>query len=786
MVNRMMLLGTSALMATAVAVPAVAQTSPTTADTSTTNVSPGQIAMGSTSTTDAQLPGDIVVTAQRRSERLQDVPIAVTAVSGADLSRLHVDNAARLEFITPGFTWGSQGSDSFPAIRGVRTSLVSAQNDPVIGFYIDGIYQSRTQQQSIPLFDVSRVEVQRGPQGTLYGRNTFGGNLSVVTAEPEKDLGAGLNGDVGNFHEKRIDGFINVPVSETLQVRVAGVYQHHSGYVHSTTPGVVINDLNENAERINVKWTPDSRLEVQVHGGHWQRNDAGAGSYGYKVAGTLIDPVTGYQSINGQPYAVNPSVPNGAVNIGTQDAGLPVTGGAYTNDWNYQPFEHIRENYVSGSIAYDLDFATVRSITGYNNFIANRSADNDQSSKTFSAYGYGSGIQEPLTHSRTFTQELQLASKSTTPFQWIIGAYYLHDNIFETYQQEILPASFAVPGFRGDISLHTNAYAGYAQGSYFVVPDKLRLIGGIRYSHEKKAFEFADFYSAAAGTPGTFDFTTPDATTSGSPTFKSVTWRAGIEYTPSRNTMVYATASTGFESGGVNDNAALPSYDPQKVRAYEAGLKNQFLGGRVSTDLSVFYNRFSNLQISVYTPQLSYFGSAGKARSYGAEFALRSQFYKGFHVDATAAYLNAKYTRYISSNNFYALSGPDGAPADPVSVDLAGKRIPQSPRLKTTLSVYYDAELGDYGTVTPMVTYLHSSTYFTTDFNTPLDRQRSYDKFDASLRWTAPSGKYFVEGYGDNIGDKPVLFSAVIGRRERIQVSYGPPRTYGVRAGVKF
>ena len=138
---------------------------------------------------------DIIVTAQRRDEKLRDVPISMTALSADALQKLHADNIGRLEFATPGFTWGSQGSDSFPAIRGVRTSLVSAQNDPVIGFYIDGIYQSRTQQQSIPLFDVARVEVLRGPQGTLYGRNTFGGNISVVTQDPTKDPGVDINLD---------------------------------------------------------------------------------------------------------------------------------------------------------------------------------------------------------------------------------------------------------------------------------------------------------------------------------------------------------------------------------------------------------------------------------------------------------------------------------------------------------------------------------------------------------------------------------------------------------------
>ena len=784
MTHRSMLLGASML---ALAAPAAgAQTTdPTT---------PGQASVGSTAQTSTpsapqdatpdSLPGDVIVTAQRRAERLQDVPLSVTAVSGADLNRLHADNVARLEFVTPGFTWGSQGSDSFPAIRGVRTSLVSAQNDPVIGFYIDGVYQSRTQQQSIPLFDIGRVEVQRGPQGTLYGRNTFGGNLSVVTQEPVSTLGAGLNVDFGNYAEKRVDGFVNVPLSETLLLRVAGVYQHHDGYVHSTFPGVVLDDLDENAERINLQWTPIPKLEIQLHASRWERNDAGAGSYGYKVAGTLLNPNTGYQSITGQPFALNPSVPNGSVNVGTQDAGLPVTGGAYTNDWDYQPFEHILENSVSGTISYDLDFATLRSITGYTFFRSNRSADNDQSSKVFEGFGYGSGVQEPHTRAATVTQEVQLASRSTTPFQWIVGGYYLHDNIFEIYQQKITDlAPPQVTGYKETTSLHTDAIAGYAQGYYFLVPETLRLIGGVRYSHEKKSFSFYDF---ADGVPGTYIFTTPYSHTTGSPSFSSWTWRAGAEFTPSRTTNLYGTVSTGFESGGVNDTGGSPlipsSYAPQKVTAYEVGLKNQFMDGRLQTDISLFWNQFSNLQINVYTPQVSYFGSAGRARSRGVEFAARTNPFARLHADATVSYLDAKYTRYVSGNNFSGLSGG----ADPVSVDLSGNRVPQSPKFKTTLSVYDYLDLGGHGSLMPMVTWLHSSSYYTEDYNTPLSLQRSYDKVDLTLRYTAPGGKYYIEGYGDNITNVPVLFSAVVGRRERVQVSYGPPAVYGVRAGVKL
>lgn len=727
--------------------------------------------------------GDIVVTAQRRSERLLDVPVAVTALSGDALQRLGAQNVSRVELATPGFTWGSQGSDSFPAIRGVRTSLVSAQTDPVIGFYLDGIYQSRTQQQSIPLFDVARVEVLRGPQGTLYGRNTFGGNISIVTSDPTDEFAVGINLDKGNYDSARIDGYINLPITDTLQMRVAGVFQRHDGYVKSTTPGIRLNDLNENAQRVALKWTPDSRLEVTLRAGSWRRDDAGAGSYGYKVGGTLIDLDTGFQSINGSPLAVNPSVPNGSPNVAGRDVGLPVTGGAWINDWDYQPFEEVASDYVSGQISYDLDFATLRSITGYTHFTANRSADNDQSSKIFEAYDYGSGIQEANTRSKAFSQEVQLASNSSSPLGWIIGAYYLDDKIFETYRQKITAPGATTNGFKADSDIRIEAIAVYGQASYSLIPDKLKLIGGLRYSFEKKSFVFSDFADAP---PGTYDFETPYVVTRGAPSFDSWTWRAGLQYTIDRNTMIYATASTGFASGGVNDSGGNPlipqSYAPQTVDAYEGGLKTRILGGKGQLEASLFYNKLNDLQINIYTPLVSYFGSAGKARSYGGEVALRLNPVKALHIDATMAVMDAKYSFYESGNNFFGLS--DGT--DPVSLDLSGNRIPQSPTFKSTLAVSYDFDLGSAGTLSPMGVWLHSSSYYTTDRNTAVDFQDAFDKFDASLRWSSEDDRTYVELYGTNLTNEPVLLSGVIGRRQRIQLSYGAPRTYGVRVGTKF
>jgi iron complex outermembrane receptor protein len=731
---------------------------------------------------------EIVVTAQRRNERLQDVPLSVTAVDAEALSRSRINDASRLQFVAPGLTWGSQGSDAFPAIRGVRTQLVSAQSDPVIGFYIDGIYQSRTQQQTFPLFDIARVEVLRGPQGTLYGRNTFGGNISIVTQEPTKDLSAGFNASLGNYDMRQFDAFINVPIADNVQLRVAGDHIEHSGYVHSsTTPSLRLVDENQTALRASLKITPTPELEILLHGAYWDRNDAGGGAYGYKVVGTLINPSTGKTSINGSPYAVNPSVRPavGSVYVAGTAVGVPVSGDPYTNQWDYQPFENLREKYGSGQISYDFGPVVLKSITGYNSFRSNRSADLDQSSVVFPAVGVasafaGSGIQAADTRDKTFTQELQLASNSkSSPLQWIVGAYYLNDKVTEFYSQLYTAPTATALGSRSRTAIITDAYAVYGQATYSLIPDKLRLIGGIRYSDETKKYDITNFSAPTQ----TWDFSTQTAArASGEAKYNKVTWRAGAEFNLTTDSMLYGTVSTGFESGGINNNssnALIPSsYAPQTVTAYEVGSKNRLMDGHVVFNVSAFYNKYKNLQITILDPatNFSYYASAGAARSYGAEFEVKTVFYPGLHLDLTAALLNAKFTQYVRPNPF----------GDTTTVNLAGKRVPMSPTLKTTASLYYEADLGKAGTLAPHIDWLYSTHYYGTDYNTVLDRQKAYNVVDLSMRWTDANAKYYFEGFADNIGNQAVLYSATLGGSARIQESFGPPRVYGLRMGAKF
>ena len=380
---------------------------------------------------DAGIANDIVVTAQRREERLADVPLSVTAVTNEALERNNIRDLSRVQLLTPGLQWAHQGSDAFPSIRGVRTQLTSAQNDPVIGFYIDGVYQSRTQQGNFPFFDVARVEVQRGPQGTLYGRNTFGGNISVISNTPGKDLHAGGNVQFGNYDLRQVDAYANLPINDIFQFRIAGYHDSHSPYTRSlTTPDLKINDQNQSALRTSLRIAPDDRLEVLLHGSFWWRDDHGAGAYATRINGTLINLATGQRSIDGTPVRVNPTVLDGSARINGVPVGIPVLGDGYDNQWDFQPNEHVREHAGTAQINYDFGTVFARSITGYTAFRADRNADLDQSSVVFPRAGVtagfaGSGFQRADTHVRTLSQEVQLGSTGSPRFQWIVGGYYL-------------------------------------------------------------------------------------------------------------------------------------------------------------------------------------------------------------------------------------------------------------------------------------------------------------------------------------------------------------------------
>ncbi|MFO6448884.1 TonB-dependent receptor [Erythrobacter sp. NE805] len=660
--------------------------------------------------------GEIIVTSQRREENLQDVPISVSAFTGEQILARGTTDIGRLEGLVPGFTFGRSGQDARPSIRGVRTENVGVNGDTTIGFFIDGVYQSRAAQATQGFVDIERLEVQRGPQGTLYGRNTFGGNIAITTAQPK--LGetlAGLDVTVGQYGRFRTDAFVNLPVSDTLAVRVAGSFERSDGWVENVNPlGNNLFDDKSEFIRGTLLWEPNDRFSAAIKVEHASRGGAGGSAFGYKIIGSYFDvgsrqqlynatPVRNLNTRGGNRDGVNDALPGSSV--ATSDLGIPIfaPGDGYRIDTDQPTILDLENTALTANLAYDFGGVTLRSITGYTDFGAVRTSDSDFS-------GNQIAIDYQNTEAKTFSQELQLlSSDSTSRLQWVLGAYYFHDELRGVFINQQLPRIIrnVTPnlnlaqngaGFYDEQRATTESIAFYGQATYELA-DGLRVTGGLRWTEDTKDFAFANANAIlpTSGTPPVpqgsaitlatgpvpasafgvkgaqtnctyTSFPPPRAgfqclaanttvltgATYDTAKFRKATWRLAVDYDVTPDNLLYASVSTGFRSGGFNSGqgpAALqPTFDPEEVTAYEVGSKNRFAGDTVQLNLSAFYNRYNSLQEQRQVPQgsttLSIIENSGKARAYGAEAEALWRPVPGLEIGANLAYLNAKYTEY--------------------------------------------------------------------------------------------------------------------------------------------
>ncbi len=393
---------------------------------------------------------DIIVTAQRREESLQEVPLSIVAISGARLREADIRDVTRLEQSVPGLRIARSGPSARPAIRGVYTETIGANSDPRIGFYVDEIYQSRPQQTIAAFVDLERVEVQKGPQGTLFGRNSFGGNIALTSAKPTGEFAGGVGLTVGDYRRLKAEAFVNLPITDGIALRVAGAADRHDPYLKSVVNSLAsAGDLNYQFVRATLRIAPPSfgdRLEILLRGSYFNEDDRGQGSSNSQNLGAIVDSsltrapgqsltfngVTypfpfGY---NGGNYATGVLVPFSPVfrdnipDINGVDIGLPIAG-PYTLLFDYAARNRVKAKNFSSTINFDIaDNVRIRSITGYNDFFFSNRADGDGGPIPFSEF-YAVNV------AKTFTQELQIQSTGNGPFQYTVGGYYLNDKINE-------------------------------------------------------------------------------------------------------------------------------------------------------------------------------------------------------------------------------------------------------------------------------------------------------------------------------------------------------------------
>ena len=830
---------------------------------------------------------DIVVTAQRREENLQAVPISVSAFNASEIAKKGLTDISRLEGLVPGFTFGRSGTDARPAIRGVRTENVGINADTTIGFFVDGIYQSRASQGTLGFVDLERVEIQRGPQGTLYGRNTFGGNISVVTATPKMDrmLGGG-DVTVGSNNQVRVTGFVNAPLSDTVAVRFAGGYEKSNGYVKNINPaGGNLFDNDDTYARAAISFKPDSAFSATFKFDYSARGGIGGSAFGYKLVGSYFYVPTNTQLFNATPVILNTRAGNrdGIIDAPlTIDAGVPIyaAGDPYRIDNDYRGSLALKNYGFAANLAYDLGAVTIKSITGYNDFATTRTQDTD-----FSGNQIGADYQ--FSAAKTFSQELQLLSSEPGPLQYVIGGYYFKDKLrdvfinqqFDQIVRNVTP-NITRPRANGFYSQNrgkTESIAAYAQAT-FALTEQFKITGGIRWTRDRKDYQFANADAVLplniGGLPDATAITlatgpVPDTSfgvqgaatnctytsiplpvagfqclvnlptrfngaTFPTATFERATWRLGADYQATPTNLLYASASTGFSSGGFNGSqAALAlgrgTFTPQTVTAFEVGSKNRFADNTVQINLAAFYNRYGNLQEQRQIPTgnttLSIIENSGKARSYGAELEAIWRPVSALTINASFAYLNARYTKYdqvaapfgttilipdaaaltptvvngvtiapAGQRRIFAVgyncgliagTGGTGQPGAAYGCDLSGNKIAHSPDYSGAVAIGYAIDLGSAGSLTPYAQVGFSGAFFGQPINSILDRQSAFAKLDLRLTWDY-NEQFSIQGFVTNVTDKATATRFVYGGGGNLQASYAPPRLFGVRGSVKF
>jgi iron complex outermembrane receptor protein len=711
---------------------------------------------------------ELIVTAQKREESAQDVPISLTALSGEDLERRGVIGFQDLSTNVPSLRFGSgvTGGENVITLRGIGSQNTTSGGDSPVAYNLDGVYLARTTSVDPEFFDIDRIEVLRGPQGTLYGRNSVGGSINVITQHPQQTFGAHIDALGGNYNAQIYRAWINAPLvndgDHQVLARVSAVSAQHDAFQKNlfNGPGATHNADGQDFWMVR-------------------------GELYFKISEAADFLLIGSASWNGDPVATKtwwieaPGRYTGALPFLTDPRKIRKnTPENFDQDGRY----------VSGTFNYDFGPVTLTSVTGYASGKWRQSNDPDGSELTIA-------LNPDWTLDQwQWSQEIRLASNpSDRALSWIVGAFYFREKVGQTFQ--FIDTGLNSPSPFTDTFIFTNggiykteSEAVFGQVDYDLgksgVGIPLTITLGFRYTWDnKRGFDFLNFNLPLVPFVSEPSKTFDKSWTQG-------TGKLGAKYQVNRDVMVYASASTGYLSGGGLVGNFPGIYQPEKVKAYEAGFKTSLADNRMSFNGAVYRMEISNMQVFVQDITGSRIDNAGKAHVNGVELEAVATPTDGLQLNAAATFTKAEYDRYVTIDNRFANAAPG---CDPVTrlCNFAGHRLVQTPEYTVNLGAQYEIQTG-FGTVTPRVDVFWSGDLFFLSANSPLDRQKAYALVDANVIWRSPDRRWSVEGFVHNAADETVisndgLQSNTIGNGFGLDnYTYYPPRTYGVRVGVNF
>ncbi|HEX8381710.1 MAG TPA: TonB-dependent receptor [Allosphingosinicella sp.] len=705
---------------------------------------------------DAALLGeDILITARRREESLQDVPISVSAFSGEALENQGAVDITALQQQTPNLTLQiARGSNStlIAFIRGIGQQDPVWGFEPGVGLYIDDVYVARPQGAVLDIFDVERVEVLRGPQGTLYGRNTIGGAIKYVTRRLGRDFEARVRGAYGTYNQMDLSGTVTLPVQDNFAIGGGFAIYKRDGFGENLFTGAEHYNKDVWAARLSLEWEPADAISIRVAAD--KTDDESNPRHGHREVGNA-------GLANFEPPA---SVYDTRAGVGDEN--------------------NVETSGISGTVEVEITpEVTFKSITAWRKGHTETVIDFDGTP--------GPVLDIPSFYrDKAFTQELQLLFNHNR-VQGVAGLYYISNSASGGFDTVIGNAGLTTLT-TGDVD--TKSIAAFADVSVDLTDQLAVSLGGRYTSDKREGTVFRQNYlgirSPTFGNNAAVPFGLPRTNYTNERTFTEFTPRASISYKPTEDLMVYASYSNGFKSGGFDprgDAVLVPNtvngYNPEKVDAYELGLKGN-AGRKLFFNLAGFYSKYKGQQVTqqylVGTTVASEVVNVGRSTIYGAEFEGRAVFSRALSATASVGYTHAEFDTFVSYD-----------PVTKTIRELADERnFQNTPKWNGNLTLNYVHRLGDSGSIafTPAVSFRSSYSLF--EITNPTLDENGYALFDASVVWTSGNERFQLGAHARNITDERyrvggyVFPGALTGNS--LIAFYGPPRTFTVSGAIKF
>lgn len=692
--------------------------------------------------------GDIIVTAQKREQRLQDVPATIAAFSEESLETRQIKGLNDLTTRIPSLVMGYQFGSNQITLRGISTGLTSGFEDASVAVHVNGVYQARARSLDLAQMDLERIEVLSGPQGTLYGRNATGGVVNYIMKGPSDEIEAEFTGNLGNRNAHGVRGFISGPINDKVGFRITGLWDNIDGDVKNLLVGAPDKHFGGRhvaALRGVLAFDPTETLRIEVEGTYARTRSSYA------------------------PTALAPSI-----NPGRAAFLVPQTYRPHKVYSDLDAANNTTQYSATGTITLDVsDNVQLKSISGYQKYKNFMSVDYDAS-------GANAEHIPSSGHSRTYSQEFDLNTEMFDGrLKSIFGMFYFNDKY--TQQTNVFSSLFGgtnIDVYQANFSQKAKSLAFFTDHT-FSVSDRFRLLAGIRFNNDKKKANL-NIRGQCANVERDLEF-------------EAWTPRAGVQFDVTDEIMAYATYQKGFKSGGIGSGTCGDTFKPETIEGGEAGLKTSLADNRIHLNIAGFWYDYKNIQVQKTLGTAGGFQvqNAAAARIKGIEASFDAAITDRLRLDGSAMVESAKYTDYTNCSPADFLGACSATDIRPVSdptrnKDLQGNWLNRAPPYSVSIGLEYSVDVAGGELLLRGESYWSGKLRFS-EFADPILTQKAYNIQNAYATFTPGNEKYVLRAFIKNIGNTNYRTSGFFdGFTFQRETTWGAWRTFGGEVTVRF